>query len=148
MANNEYWAWRWLNMRSPLWSFEWFMYKTFPPSHVQQWLKNMSPPTLESFKRVFLLSNMVKRTLEFIQLGIYILFKVLHVIGICMGPGMPKTWTSSFFFFFFFFLLSISSFWFPWKDVSFSKNPRSNLFLSYLFELGVQSKGQSRYQPQ
>jgi cytochrome b561 len=43
--------------------------------------------------------NMVKRTLEFRQLNIYILFKVLHVIGICMAPGMPKTWTSFFFFF-------------------------------------------------
>ncbi len=42
--------------------------------------------------------------------------------GVYMTPGVPATWT----FYFSFFLLSISSFLFSWKDVSFSKNPKSN----------------------
>jgi hypothetical protein len=67
------------------------------------------PPTFESSKKVFFPSNMVKRTMEFKQLNIYILFRVPRVIGVCMALGMFETWTS-FSFFFFFFLLSISSF--------------------------------------
>jgi hypothetical protein len=72
----------------------------------------------------------------------YLRFSML--VGAWVAPKLPETWTS---FFFFFFLLSTSSL-FPWKEASFSKNPGLNYFRSNLFEIGVQIRGQSRYQPQ